>query len=621
MRGQDHQTDRRRGYAGSPGGWVAAPAVTLTSMGVTAVEGHRFADLDPDGAGHVTKPGRPGDHLGKEHRLVSAGQHESDEQRLPPAPAEAAERWVALLDKTPAIAQRAVRLAQACDADVVDHEPDLPRLEATAGDARPRLDNGQSEALCINCLVDSFIGVDVSLNVFFVLFSILITVLVVVGAVALAVRLYRRPDPAPSEATEAARRHALGVNAAAWTALGALAMLTGITLRGLLQLALGAAMSGVIPFAAGIAFLGVHAIGERTWPRPTGSIRRAALVARSARDVAPVWLHRVTWVWGAALGVALVAMGETAVQGRWFAHSDSLGATYVTWPYPGWGYGISLLVTAAAILAATEGVLRLVARRPAVVDADPDYDAASRRLSAQRVLRGAQLVLSSCLGVVLIIGGDAIVDAQQTQMGHRSSRSGTSSRRPGSSSPSSRPGLRCTRPSRARLGRSRTRKRDDRDPGRGRPDLERATVRADPAPGARTRLSRAPTSRGSPPTIRTLATDLGVAIGTVARAFHELESAGVVVTRRRTGTVVADGASPPDDAVGAAAAAFVAVARSAGLTDDEVLDALRGALLGSGPSSSDDACPVRTATASASRARAAPPRRCPWHGRPRARAP
>ena len=74
------------------------------------------------------------------------------------------------------------------------------------------------------------------------------------------------------------------------------------------------------------------------------------------------------------------------------------------------GLGISLLVTAAAILAATEGVLRLVARRPAVVNADPDYDAASRRLSAQRVLRGAQLVLSSCLGVVLIIGGDAIVE-------------------------------------------------------------------------------------------------------------------------------------------------------------------------------------------------------------------
>jgi GntR family transcriptional regulator len=84
------------------------------------------------------------------------------------------------------------------------------------------------------------------------------------------------------------------------------------------------------------------------------------------------------------------------------------------------------------------------------------------------------------------------------------------------------------------------------------------------------------------PTIRALATDLGVAAGTVARAFHELETTGVVTTRRRTGTVVADGAAPPDDAVQRAAAHVVAVARSAGLSDDEVLDAVRGALLGTG---------------------------------------
>lgn len=84
------------------------------------------------------------------------------------------------------------------------------------------------------------------------------------------------------------------------------------------------------------------------------------------------------------------------------------------------------------------------------------------------------------------------------------------------------------------------------------------------------------------PTIRALATDLGVAAGTVGRAFRELEAAGVVTTRRRTGTVVADGAAPPDDAVQRAAAHVVAVARSSGLTDDEVLDAVRGALLGIG---------------------------------------
>ncbi len=43
------------------------------------------------------------------------------------------------------------------------------------------------------------------------------------------------------------------------------------------------------------------------------------------------------------------------------------------------------------------------------------------------------------------------------------------------------------------------------------------------------------------PTVRSLAADLGVAAGTVARAYKELESAGLVVTNRRQGTVVADG--------------------------------------------------------------------------------
>lgn len=48
------------------------------------------------------------------------------------------------------------------------------------------------------------------------------------------------------------------------------------------------------------------------------------------------------------------------------------------------------------------------------------------------------------------------------------------------------------------------------------------------------------------PTVRALAADLGVAAGTVARAYKELEAAGTVITNRRQGTVVADGVSPPD---------------------------------------------------------------------------
>jgi GntR family transcriptional regulator len=84
------------------------------------------------------------------------------------------------------------------------------------------------------------------------------------------------------------------------------------------------------------------------------------------------------------------------------------------------------------------------------------------------------------------------------------------------------------------------------------------------------------------PTIRALAADLGIAPGTVARAFRELEQAGVLVTRRRTGTVVAEGAAPADAGPRRAAAAYVRQVRAAGLSDDEALALVRGALLGSG---------------------------------------
>jgi GntR family transcriptional regulator len=83
------------------------------------------------------------------------------------------------------------------------------------------------------------------------------------------------------------------------------------------------------------------------------------------------------------------------------------------------------------------------------------------------------------------------------------------------------------------------------------------------------------------PTVRDLAADLGVAVGTVQRAYRELEAGGVVVSRRRTGTVVAPAAEPSGAVtdVRAAAHAFVGHARSAGLGDRDILDLVRGALM------------------------------------------
>jgi len=84
------------------------------------------------------------------------------------------------------------------------------------------------------------------------------------------------------------------------------------------------------------------------------------------------------------------------------------------------------------------------------------------------------------------------------------------------------------------------------------------------------------------PTIRQLAGDLGVAAGTVARAYRELESDGVLHTARRRGTVVsAPPADLPADQVTALTEEYVARVRALGAGRDAVLAAVRAALSGS----------------------------------------
>jgi DNA-binding transcriptional regulator YhcF (GntR family) len=67
------------------------------------------------------------------------------------------------------------------------------------------------------------------------------------------------------------------------------------------------------------------------------------------------------------------------------------------------------------------------------------------------------------------------------------------------------------------------------------------------------------------PTVRRLATDLGLAVNTVARAYRELEADGVVETHGRGGTLVATRRIGDADA-GDAAVAYVRTARNRGLS-------------------------------------------------------
>lgn len=85
------------------------------------------------------------------------------------------------------------------------------------------------------------------------------------------------------------------------------------------------------------------------------------------------------------------------------------------------------------------------------------------------------------------------------------------------------------------------------------------------------------------PPLRQLAADLGLAVGTVARTYRELENAGLVHSRRGGGTKVSPGAvrrSAADvaRAIDDAAGALVRSARLVGAEDDDIYAAVRQAL-------------------------------------------
>ncbi len=80
------------------------------------------------------------------------------------------------------------------------------------------------------------------------------------------------------------------------------------------------------------------------------------------------------------------------------------------------------------------------------------------------------------------------------------------------------------------------------------------------------------------PTVRGLAAELGIAPHTVAKAYKELETQGVIEARGRLGTFIASGGDPTEDNAARAAMAYVAELRALGLTDDKARALLETAL-------------------------------------------
>ena len=171
------------------------------------------------------------------------------------------------------------------------------------------------------------------------------------------------------------------------------------------------------PGLAGLVYLGLTAIGEATWPKPAGTYRDASLARRPLFSPAQTWAMRALWTWTALLTVMLSAFGLIAEpDGRSLGHAPGVGECRAdgvlvpcgggaSGPFPGWPYGLPMLLMAGLIVAATLGTLYVVARRPAVHGTSPEDDSLLRTVSATRVVRGAQLAQGAALAGVTFFAG------------------------------------------------------------------------------------------------------------------------------------------------------------------------------------------------------------------------
>ncbi|MEU4238375.1 GntR family transcriptional regulator [Actinoplanes sp. NPDC026619] len=82
------------------------------------------------------------------------------------------------------------------------------------------------------------------------------------------------------------------------------------------------------------------------------------------------------------------------------------------------------------------------------------------------------------------------------------------------------------------------------------------------------------------PPVRALATDLGLAANTVARAYRELETAGLVETRGRAGTVITARATGTSVQAQRAAQTYVERTRALGIPPETALALVKAALDG-----------------------------------------
>lgn len=241
-------------------------------------------------------------------------------------------------------------------------------------------------------------------------------VLVVAAAVATVTAVLRR-DPSYSERpVRAVHAHAGWTSAAAAIA----AVVVGLVAAVASPLGIDPGAIGVrgivIICAAACAHLFATLVGELTWPRPEGQVRRARLERRGLLDAAPRWLIRTTTVALAATTLT-IAVGAMMADPDGRSYSVQVDEFTTQWrmtvgdPFPGPVYGVPAAVGLLAVVLLALVALRVIADRPATNTADDSVEDGLRRASAHRVLRTTAVACLVVTGGLLWAGGQAMTSA------------------------------------------------------------------------------------------------------------------------------------------------------------------------------------------------------------------
>lgn len=201
-----------------------------------------------------------------------------------------------------------------------------------------------------------------------------------------------QPSARLGPATAAARRH--GVVAGVLAVVGGIGATAGTLALGSQSVLLVTGVFVACCFlVGGIGHTLVLALGELTWPRPEGTVRRVRLRRREIGDVVPrVLLVATRATWGVTAGLLATGLVVADVSGRALtvvSTADGTRTIVTASPFPGAFYGVPMLVCLGLLAITAEATLRLVVARPSVVDADETTDMVLRRASSHRVLRGA----------------------------------------------------------------------------------------------------------------------------------------------------------------------------------------------------------------------------------------